>query len=385
MENFTYCNPTKIIFGKNTIAQLDELIEPEAKILFLYGFGSIKKNGVYQQAMKALKNRKVIEFANIEPNPTYETCIKAIELGRKEKIDFILAVGGGSVLDASKFIAAGIKYKDDDLWQIVTSRGSVVTSAIPIGTVLTLPATGSEMNRWSVMSKSSTKEKLSFGSEHTYPKFSILDPETTYSLDKKQIRNGIVDTFVHAVEQYATIDLNTPLQDRYAISILQTLVELAPSLMSDKKDYDAYASFMWTATQAQNGLLGCGVRLDWSTHGIGHELTAFFGLAHAETLAIVLPALWKYELDNKCKKLAKIARQVFNVTEGDEKQQANTAIMKTSAFFNSIQMPTTLAHYNIKKADIQQVVDRFAERGSSIGENQDIDAKAVEKILKMCL
>lgn len=385
MENFTYCNPTKIIFGTGTIAQIDDLIGPRAKVLFLYGFGSIKKNGVYEQVVKALKGRKVIEFAGIEPNPTYETCIKAVQLGRKEKIDFILAVGGGSVLDASKFVAAAIPHKDDDLWQIVKSRGSVVTSAVPIGTVLTLPATGSEMNRWSVMSRLSTKEKLSFGSEHTYPKFSILDPQTAYSLDKKQIRNGIVDTFVHAVEQYATIDLNTPLQDRYAISILQTLVEIAPVLMSDKKDYDTYATFVWTATQAQNGLLGCGVILDWSTHGIGHELTAFFGLAHAETLAIVLPALWKYEIDNKCTKLAKIARQVWNIKEGDEKQQASAAIMRTAAFFNSVQMPTTLKHYGITQKDIQKIVNRFTEKGMAIGENRDIDAKAVEEILKMCL
>jgi NADP-dependent alcohol dehydrogenase len=385
MQNFTYCNPVKIIFGRDTITKINELIEPQAKVLLTYGGGSIKKNGVYQQVIIALKGRKVVEFAGIEPNPTYETCIKAVQLGRTEKIDFILAVGGGSVLDASKFIAAAIPYKADDLWQIVESRGDVVASAVPLGTVLTLPAAGSEMNPFSVMSRLSTTEKLSFGSPHTYPKFSILDPQTTYSLDKKQLRNGIVDTFVHVAEQYATIDLNTPLQDKYAEAVFKTLVEIAPVVMSCRKNYDIYATFMWTATQAQCGLLNCGAVSDWSTHGIGHELTAFFGLAHAETLAIVLPALWKYEIDNKCAKLAKMARMVWDIKEGDAKQQAAAAIMQTAAFFNSVQMPTTLKHYNITQKDTKKIVSRFAERGVPIGENKDIDAKAVEKILKMCL
>jgi NADP-dependent alcohol dehydrogenase len=385
MQNFTYCNPVKIVFGKNTIAKINELVEPGAKVLLTYGGGSIKKNGVYRQVKNALKKRKIVEFGGIEPNPTYETCIKAIRLGRKEKINFILAVGGGSVLDGSKFIAAGIPYKGKDPWDIIKSRGQSVKSAIPMGTVLTLPATGSEMNTFAVISKLSTTEKLAFGSPHTYPKFSILDPLTTYSLDKKQLRNGIVDAFVHVAEEYATVDLNTPLQDRYAEAIFKTLVDIAPAVMSGKKDYDARATFMWTATQALCGLLSCGVIGDWSTHGIGHELTAFFGLAHAETLAIVLPAIWKYKINNKAAKLAKLAQNVYGVRTGSTKQKAAAAIKNTIKFFHSIGMPTSFKDYGITQKETEKVVARFAQRGDVLGENGDIDAKAVRKILKLGL
>jgi NADP-dependent alcohol dehydrogenase len=385
MENFTYCNPVKIVFGKGTIAKLNELIEPKAKILLTYGGGSIKKNGVYRQVKAALKKRKVIEFGGIEPNPTYETLVKAIKLGRKEKVNFVLAVGGGSALDGSKFIAAGIPYKSKDLWEIVKSYGQVVKTALPLGTVLTLPATGSEMNAFGVISRKSSTDKLAFGSPHCYPKFSILDPQTTYSLDKKQLRNGIVDAFVHVAEQYATVDLNTALQDKYAESVFQTLVEIAPAVMSGKKNYDARANFMWTATQALCGLLNCGVKSDWSTHGIGHQLTAFFGLAHAETLAIVLPALWKYEMKNKAAKLAKLAENVWGVKKGSTKQRTAAAIKHTVKFFHLVGMPTSFKDYGITQKDTEKVVKRFAERGWVIGENGDIDSKAVGKILKMCL
>lgn len=385
MQNFTYCNPVKIVFGKGAISQLNELIDPKAKILLTYGGGSIKKNGVYRQVKAAPKKRMVVEFGGIEPNPAYETLVKAVQLGRKKKIDFILAVGGGSVLDGSKFIAAAIPYKNKNLWEIVAKRGQTVKSAIPLGTVLTLPATGSEMNAFGVISKLSTTEKLAFGSPHCYPKFSILDPQTTYSLDKKQLRNGIVDAFVHVAEQYATIDVSTPLQDRYAESIFKTLVDIAPAVMSGKKNYDIRATFMWTATQALCGLLSCGVISDWSTHGIGHEITAFFGLAHAETLAAVLPALWKYEINNKADKLAMLAQNVWGVKKGTKKQKAAAAIKCTIEFFNSLDMPTSLKDYNITRKDIEKVVARFAERGVSFGENSDIDAKAVRKILNMCL
>jgi NADP-dependent alcohol dehydrogenase len=385
MQNFTYCNPVKIVFGKGSIAKINELIKPDAKVLLTYGGGSIKKNGVYRQVKTALKKRKVVEFGGIEPNPSFETCIKAVRLGRKNKIDFILAVGGGSVLDASKFIAAAICYKNKDLWEIVDKRGRTVKSAVPLGDVLTLPATGSEMNAFAVISKLSTTEKLAFGSPHTYPKFSILDPRTTYSLDKKQLRNGIVDAFVHVAEQYATIDVNTPLQDRYSEAVFRTLVDIAPQVMSGKKNYDVRATFMWTATQALCGLLSCGVVTDWSTHTIGHEMTAFFGLAHAETLAIVLPAVWKYQLKNKSAKLAKLAQNVWGIKKGTKKQKAAAAIKRTVEFFSSLGMPTTLKSYNITKKDTEKVVNRFAARGGAFGENRDIDAKAVRKILNMCL
>jgi NADP-dependent alcohol dehydrogenase len=383
MLNFTFHNPTKIVFGKNTISQLNELIDPKARILLTFGGGSIKKNGIYTQVKKALKNRKVVEFGGIEPNPSYETCIKAIELGRKQKVNFILAVGGGSVMDGSKFIAAGIPYKAKNLWEIVTSFGQVIKSAIPMGTVVTLPATGSEMNMMGVISRHSTKEKLAFGSPVCFPVFSILDPQATYSLDKKQLRNGIVDTFVHVCEQYATKDLNAPLQDRLAESIYNTLVDAAPAIMNGKKDYEARASFMWCATMALNGLINQGVQQDWSTHGIGHEMTAFFGLAHAETLAIVMPALWKYELNNKADKLAMLAEKVWGIKKGTKKQKANAAIAQTIKFFNSVGMPTKLSNYKLTPADCELVVQRAEIRGWKIGENRDIDPKALRKIFAL--
>jgi len=384
MQNFTFHNPVSIVFGKNTISQLNELIAPKARVLLTYGGGSIMKNGVYKQVKAALKKHKVVEFGGIEPNPTFETLSRAVALGSKEKIDFILAVGGGSVMDGSKFIAAAIPFKGKDTWRIVTTGGEIVKTAIPMGTVVTLPATGSEMNSYGVISKLSTKEKLAFGSPHTYPKFSILDPQTTYSLDKKQLRNGIVDTFVHISEQYATKNLNTPLQDRQAESIYKTLIEISPAVMSGKKNYDARASFMWCATMALNGTLACGVVQDWSTHCIGHEMTAFFGLAHAETLALVLPAVWKYELKNKADKLAMLAENVFSVKKGSKIQKANAAIEKTIKFFNSLGMPTSLKKYNLTPNDCECMVERAAQRKWSIGENGDINPKALRKIFSLC-
>ncbi|OQA01690.1 MAG: Alcohol dehydrogenase YqhD [Planctomycetes bacterium ADurb.Bin401] len=385
MQNFSFYNPVKIVFGKNTISQLNQLIDKKDKILLTYGGGSIKKNGIYKQVKSALKNRKVVEFGGIEPNPSYETCIKAVNLGKKEKINFVLAVGGGSVIDGSKFIAAAIPFKGKDPWQIVKSGGADVKSVIPFGTVLTLAATGSEMNTFAVISKLSTKEKLAFGTPLCYPRFSILDPETTYSLDKKQLRNGIVDTFVHVSEQYATTNLNTPLQDRFAEGIYKTIIDIAPAVMTGKKDYNSRASFMWCATLALNGLINRGVQEDWSTHSIGHEMTAFFGLAHAETLAIILPAVWKYELKNKADKLAMLAENVWGIKKGTKQQKAKAAIDRTVKFFNFLSMPTSLKAYNLTLADCQKVIDRAAKRRWQIGENGDINANALKKIFKLCL
>ncbi len=385
MQNFTYCNPVNLVFGKGTIAQLSALIDPKAKILLTYGGGSIKKNGVYRQVKTALKKHNVVEFGGIEPNPLYETLMKAVVLGRKKKVDFVLAVGGGSVLDGSKFIAAAIPFKGKDCWKILQTHGINVKAAVPFGDVLTLPATGSEMNPVAVISRKSTTEKLFFASSLVYPKFSILDPQTTYSLPKNQLRNGIVDAFVHVVEQYLTVDLNTPVQDGFAEVVLRTLIDIAPVVMSGKKDYSVRASFMWAATQALNGILSRGVVEDWSTHMIGHEVTAFFGLAHAETLAVILPAVWKYEFKTKTDKLAMMAENVYGIKKGSKKQKAAAAIDRTVKFFHSINMPTRFRNFGISAKDVQKVVDRFAQTGDILGENKDINAKAVRKILNMCL
>lgn len=382
MNNFEYFNPVRIVFGKNTIARLSELIDPARKILMTYGGGSIRNNGVYDQVTAALKGRQLLEFGGIEPNPTYETCMQAVELVRREKADFLLAVGGGSVLDATKFIAAAVNYAGSDPWDILTSGGQTVRSALPLGDVITIPATGSEMNFFSVISRKGTQEKLAFGHPLVYPQFSILDPETTYSLPPKQVRNGIVDTFIHVMEQYATYSVNSPLQDRQAEAVVRTLIDITPDLMS-KQDYDSRASFMWAATQALNGLLACGVMQDWSTHAIGHELTAFFGLDHAETLAIVLPGVWQHEFDRKKGKLAQLARRVWHVVDGNEDTQAQASIEKTVEFFHSVGMPTRLSDYKIAQADVQKVVERFRQRGDQLGEHKNIGADEIRRILEL--
>jgi NADP-dependent alcohol dehydrogenase len=385
MNNFSFCNPVNIEFGKGSIARLTELVKPYNKIMMAYGSGSIKKNGVYDQVVDALKGKDYIEFSGIEPNPHYKTCLKAADTIKNENVDFILAVGGGSVVDAVKYIAAVAKFTGDDPWQIMTSHGEVVTAAMPFGAVLTLPATGSEMNFFSVISKKEADEKLAFANPLVYPVFSILDPETTYTLPKKQLRNGLVDAFAHVMEQYATYDVNSPLQDRQAEAIVNTLIEIAPDVLAEKPDYQARASLMWCATQALNGLIACGVVQDWATHMIGHELTAFFGVDHAESLAIVMPALWSFQKEKKKQKLAQLAERVFEVTGGSIDQKADDAINKTVEFFHSVNMPTRLKDYNISAEDIKKVVDRFAQRETVLGEHEDIDAEKVGQILQLCL
>lgn len=384
MNNFEFYNPVRVVFGKGTIPQIRKYIPRGKKVMMLYGGGSIKKNGVYDQVVGALKGTQWVEFGGIEPNPLYETCMRAVEKIKAEKVDFLLAVGGGSVLDATKFIAAAACYEGKDPWDILTSGGSVVKAALLLGDVLTLPATGSEMNCFSVISRKSTQEKLAFGSPQVFPQFSILDPETTYSLPKKQLRNGLVDAFVHVMEQYATYNIHTPLQDRQAEAVVSTLLEVAEDVLN-KQDYESRATFMWAATCALNGTLSRGVAEDWSTHEIGHELTAFFGVDHAESLAIVMPGVWRHQFENKKGKLAQLARRVWQILDGDEDSQASAAIEKTVQFFHSIDMPTRLADFGISEADVPKVVERFRLRKTVMGEHQNIRAEQVSEILRLCL
>lgn len=377
MDNFTYKNPTEILFGKGMIPELKGRIPASLKVLFLYGGGSIKKNGVYDQVRDALKGRKVIEFSGVEPNPSYETCLKAVEIVRKEKVGFILAVGGGSVIDAAKFIAAAVLFKGKDPWVILEEGGSNVKMALPIGTILTLPATGSESNGNAVISRGSTHEKLSFYSSEVYPVFSVLDPKTTYSLPAKYVRNGVVDAFVHVMEQYMTYPAKVPLQDRLAESLLQTLIEIAPAAMKRPVQYEARATFMWSATLALNYLISCGAPQDWSAHMIGHELTAFYGLDHAETLAIVLPGVWRHQFEAKQKKLEQYAGRVWGLRTAEE------AIVKTEEFFHSLQMPTRLGHYKISAEEAAAKIGaRFRERKVFLGEHGTIGAVAIAEILR---
>jgi NADP-dependent alcohol dehydrogenase len=384
MQDFTYRNPTRIVFGKGTIARLKELISPEERVLITCGGGSIRKNGVYDQVQQALSRRDLLEFGGIQPNPLYETLMKAVKLVKQGRVTFLLAVGGGSVLDGTKFIAAAARFDGLDPWDIL-AKGAPVKAALPLGTVLTLPATGSESNGFAVISRQETGEKLAFGSEACYPQFAILDPAVTLSLPPSQVRNGIVDGFMHVLEQYITYRVNAPLQDRQAEAILKTLVEEGPKTLANSQDYDARANLVWSATQALNGWLGQGVPQDWSTHMIGHELTAFFGIAHAESLAIVMPSLFRHQMTRKRAKLAQFARRVWDVNEADDSKAAEIALARTEDFFHSLGMKTRLADYGIPAREAAaRISARFRERGLKLGEHQAIDAGAAAEILATC-
>lgn len=384
MYNFEYKNPVKILFGKGQIAKLKDELPAGTKILMLYGGGSIFKNGVYNQVTEALTGFDVVEFGGIEPNPTYETSMEAVKVVKRENIGFLLSVGGGSVLDATKFIAAASLYEEGDPRDFLKpGKDKVpVQKALPLGSVLTLPATGSEMNGNSVISIRETTEKLAFGSLHVMPKFSVLDPETIFSLPDKQVANGVVDAFVHVIEQYLTFPVDSPLQDRQAEAVLLTLIEEGPKVLANRKDYNASANFMWSATIALNGLLGVGVPQDWATHGIGHELTAYHGIDHARTLAIVLPALMDVKRKQKEAKLLQYGERVWNIREGSVDERIDQAIRKTVEFFESVGIPTRLPDYGVTMDTIERIEKRFATRGTKLGERYDIDAAETRKILE---
>jgi NADP-dependent alcohol dehydrogenase len=383
MEGFTYHNPTKIVFGRGTIAELVNLVPPKTKLLMTYGGGSIKRNGVYEQVTAALQGRELVEFSGIEPNPRYETLMKAVEVARREKVAFLLAVGGGSVLDGTKFIAAAIPFAGRDPWDIVATAAPV-ESAVPLGCVLTLPATGSEMNGFAVISHAGAEEKLAFSSPHIYPRFSILDPATTHTLPPRQVANGIVDAFAHVMEQYATYSAGAPLQDRQAEAILRTLIEEGPRTLARPDDYEARANLVWCATQALNGTIGCGVPQDWSTHMIGHELTALQGMDHAQSLAVVLPAMLRHEKKRKRKKLAQYAQRVWEIAAAGEDALATAAIDKTEAFFQSLGVKTRLRDYGIDGDVAEVVAARLDRRGAKLGEHRDLGRREVAEILRLC-
>jgi NADP-dependent alcohol dehydrogenase len=381
MLNFEFKNPVKIIFGKDTVSKVAGEIPENSNVLLTYGGGSIKKNGIYDQVKNALKGVRLVEFGGIEVNPHYETCMKAVEIVKEEKIDFLLSVGGGSVLDATKFIAAAALFENGDPWQIL-ARNKPVEKALPIGAVLTLPATGSEMNGNSVITRVSTQEKMAFGSPKVMPQFSILDPQCVFTLPDKQIANGIVDAFVHVMEQYLTYQVNSPIQDRFAESILTTLIEEGPQVLANKKDYEAAANFMWSATVALNGWISPGIPQDWATHMIGHELTAFHGIDHARTLAIVLPGVMNIKRDNKKDKILQYGERIWGITNGTDDEKINAAISKTVDFFESVGLPTTLSAYNVKEVTIAKIVARFKNRPFKLGEKSDVDFNQVELILR---
>jgi len=386
MNNFEFYNPTRIIFGKGSIAKLSKHVPKKANVMLLYGGGSIKENGVYDQVMDALKKHTVIEFGGIEANPDYATLLKAIKQARKKKVDFLLAVGGGSVIDGTKFVSIATPNTEIEPWDLL-ARGIAkdLKKAIPFGTVLTLPATASEFNHNSVISRRETEEKFSFASDLIFPRFSILDPETTYTLPQKQLRNGLVDSFVHVMEQYMTYPVGAIVQDRQAEALLLAIIEMAPAVLQmDTPDYDARANFMWVCSNALNHLIGVGVPQDWATHRIGHELTAFYGLAHAESLAVVLPWLLWYKRDQKQDKLLQYGYRVMNQKSQKYSERIDRTIEATAAFFQSIGMPTTLTAYGIDPDEAAAKVQaRWEERGWALGENRDVTGADVAAILRL--
>jgi NADP-dependent alcohol dehydrogenase len=382
MNNFDLHNPTRIVFGANTISRLDELVPASARVLILYGGESARRNGTLAEVRAALGQRDVREFGGIEPNPSYETLMRAVEQIRLEGLDFLLAVGGGSVIDGTKFVAAAVGYKGDP-WEIMETHGATVRRAMAFGSVLTLPATGSEMNSGSVVSKKSTKAKLVFSSPHVFPRFSVLDPSKTFSLPLTQVANGVVDAFTHVMEQYMTYPADARVQDRFAEGLLQTLVEIGPLVLTEPSNYDARANLMWAATMALNGLIAAGVPEDWSTHMIGHELTALHGIDHARTLAIVLPANMQVRREAKRAKLLQYAERVWHITEGGEEQRIDAAIARTRAFFESLGVPTRLRDYDIGARHIDTVIGQLEAHGmTALGERQDVTLETSRRILE---
>lgn len=385
MNNFSYRNTTQIHFGQGQIAKIRDEMPANARVLITYGGGSIKKNGVMDQVHAALEGVTYFEFGGIEPNPHFETLMKAVDVIKQENINFILAVGGGSVIDGSKFIAAAALYPNDP-WEIIQTYGAKVTQAVPLGCVLTLAATGSEMNNGAVITKAATQDKLFFFSEHVYPKFSVLDPTTTYSLPPRQIANGVVDSFVHIVEQYVTYPVNAKVQDRLAEGLLLNIVEDGPKALENPTDYDIRANLMWTATMALNGLLSTGVPADWATHLIGQEITGLYGLDHAQTLAIVIPAVWTYKQSAKKEKLLQYAERVWEMTDGDEDARAVAVIEKTRQFFEQMGVKTRLSDYGLDRSVIPAVVAKLKEHGHvQLGEKADITPDDVTAILELAL
>ena len=381
MNNFVFQNPTKLVFGKGKIARLPKLVEKDRKILMTYGGGSIKRNGVYDQVMTALKGYDITEFGGIEANPDYNTLMKAVKICREKGIDFILAVGGGSIIDGTKFIATAARFEGEDAWDIL-SKKSRLPKPVDFASVLTLPATASEMNNGAVISRRDRQEKLAFHNPEGYPKFSILDPDVVLTLPAKQISNGIVDIYAHTLEQYLTTCLDTKVMDRWAESLLLTLIDEAPELLSGNPSYDSRANFMLTATMGLNGFISMGVDEDWATHMIGHELTALCGLDHGETLAIVHPGVMDIMRKEKRGKLLQYARRVWNITIENEEQAIDEAIERTENFFRSIGKKTRLSEYGIGDDVIETIVERFKQRGWNVGEHGIVTPEKTRLILE---
>ncbi len=385
MNNFNFYNPTKVIFGRDRFNELDNLVPKEAKVLVLYGGGSVKKFGTLNRVLDNLTNREILEFGGIEPNPRYETLMKAVDVVREEKIDFLLAVGGGSVIDGTKFIALASYYEGDAL-DLLRDRNITAsqTKALPLAAVLTLAATGSEMNKGGVVT--SPIGKLSFGHELLFPQFSLVDPTLTFTLPETQVANGVVDTFIHVMEQYITYPAEGRFQDRTSEGILTTLIEIGRATIDNPTDYDLRANLVWCATMGLNGLIGAGVPQDWATHRIGHELTALYGIDHAKTLAIIMPSLWNVMRDSKREKLLQYGERVLHITEGSEDERINQIIESTRQFFESLGIKTRFSDYGIGADQIDFIINALESHNmTALGEKGEITLDISRKILEGAL
>lgn len=385
MLNFSFHNPTSIHFGTGQIAKIDKEIPIDAKVLVIYGGGSIRKNGVFDQVVEALGDREWHEFSGIEPNPNYDTLMEALPLISDKNVDYLLAVGGGSVIDGTKFIAAAAKFEDGEPWDIIAKRAPV-TRALPVGAVLTLPATGSESNFSGMVTRNT--DKLMFANKLLRPRFAVLDPQVTLSLSDRQIGNGIVDAFVHVMEQYLTYDVNAKVQDRISEGILLTLIEEGPKVLDSetKDDLDVRANAMWSATLALNGLIAAGVPQDWTAHMIGHELTALYGIDHARTLSITLPAVMKVRREVKRDKLLQYAERVWHVVDGSEDQRIDKAIELTEDFFKQMHLPTRLSEVELDGSHIDSILDKLQQHGMvALGEQREITPDISRIILEAAL
>lgn len=384
MLNFEFKNPVKIIFGKGEIAKISSEIPQDANVLVLYGGGSIKKNSIYDQVTSALSGHKWKEFGGIPANPEYDILLEALKVIKDNSINYLLAVGGGSVIDGTKFLASAALYDGKEPWDIL-ANGIRTEVGMPFGTVLTLPATGSEMNSGAVVTRKEIGQKLGMGGPGLFPQFSILDPSVVATIPKRQLANGVTDAFTHVLEQYITYPVGADLQDRIAEGILCSLIATAPKVIENPSDYSTAANFMWCCTMALNGLIQKGVPSDWAIHAIGHELTAQYGIDHARTLAIIAPSHYRYNFESKKEKLAQYAERVWNVTEGSLDEKAQKAIDKTETFFHSMDIGTRLSDYVSQyEGTAKRIKTSLTNRGwIALGEHKKVTPDDVETIVEM--
>jgi NADP-dependent alcohol dehydrogenase len=385
MQNFIFQNPTKIIFGKGTISQITSEISQNARVMITCGGESAKHNGVLDEVKAALSGYDITEFGGIEPNPEYETIMKGVALARAKKINYLLAIGGGSVIDGTKFMAAVISFQDDPAL-LLENGGSAIVQALPIGVILTLPASGSEMNNRAIISRKEFRHKRAIMNTFLFPRFAVLDPTKTYTLPVRQIGNGVVDTFVHVLEQYLTYPAEGKVQDRLAEGLLQVLIEEGPKALTEPENYDVRANLMWCATVALNGLIGAGVPQDWAAHRVGYELTVLYGMDHAQTIAVLIPAIFKVLEESKREKLLQYAERIWGINKGSEAKRIDAAIDKTREFFEQMQVPTRLSSYGVTDKCVPQVLELLQAHGQvALGERQSVTPEVVEKILQLCL